>query len=175
MAAVRPEEIRIGWTELVDLPEWGVKRLRAKVDTGARTSALHVDNIRELPHDQVSFDVVLHRAKLDRRVPVKTRIVRRGHVRSSSGHQTNRIFVETAIRLGPVTRTIEVSLVDRGEMLHRMLLGRKALGGPFVIDVDRRMLLSPRKKRTKKGRKKTPAADAGKRRHAPDVGRKSRA
>lgn len=154
MNAVREDEVRIGWTELVDLPEWGIERLRAKVDTGARTSALHVENIRELPHDQVSFDVVLHRAKRDRRVSVRTHIVRRGRVRSSTGHTTTRIFVSTRIRIGPVTRPIEVSLVDREKMIHRMLLGRAALTGPFVIDVDRRMLLSPKRGARKKAKKR---------------------
>jgi len=159
MTTARDDEVRIGWTELVDFPDWGIERLRAKVDTGARTSALHVENIRELPHDHVRFDVVLHRAHRDRRVPVETRIVRRGRVRSSTGHQTHRIFVATRMRLGPVTRTVEVSLVDRGKMLHRMLLGRKALTGPFVIDVDRRMLQSPARKKARKGGK---AGKAGK-------------
>lgn len=156
MTDVKPERVLIGWTEMVDLPEWGIKRLRAKVDTGARTSALHVENIRELPRDHVSFDVVLHRAKRDRRVHVKAPIARRGRVRSSNGQQSNRIFVETRIALGAVTRSIEVSLVDREQMVHRMLLGRGALTGRFLIDVDRRMLLSrvPRKKKKKKAARK---------------------
>jgi len=156
MIDAKPERVLIGWTEMVDLPEWGIKRLRAKVDTGARTSALHVENIRELPRDHVSFDVVLHRAKRDRRVHVKAPIVRRGRVRSSNGHQSNRIFVQTRIALGPVTRSIEVSLVDREQMVHRMLLGREALTGRFLIDVDRRMLQSriPKKKRKKAKTKK---------------------
>ena len=49
MTQARGEPVLIGWTEFVDLPDWGVKRLRAKIDTGARTSALHVENIEELP------------------------------------------------------------------------------------------------------------------------------
>jgi hypothetical protein len=150
MTDVKPERVLIGWTEMVDLPEWGIKRLRAKVDTGARTSALHVENIREIARDQVSFDVVLHRAKRDRRVHVKAPILRRGRVRSSNGHQSNRIFVQTRIALGPVTQSIEVSLVDREHMVHRMLLGREALSGRFLIDVDRRLLQSRSPKRKKK-------------------------
>lgn len=138
----------IGWTELVDLPEWGIRRLRAKVDTGARTSALHVDGIQELPGDRVRFDVVLHREKRDRRVHVSARIVRRGHVRSSSGHRTRRLFVRTRLRLGPIEKEVEMSLVDREKMIHRMLLGRSALSGPFLIDVDRRMVQSPRRKKS---------------------------
>ena len=57
----RTEPHRIGWNEFVDIPEWGIKGLRAKVDTGARSSALHVENIERLSRDRVRFDVVLHR------------------------------------------------------------------------------------------------------------------
>jgi hypothetical protein len=153
---IRPEPFVIGWSELVDLPDWGVRRLRAKVDTGARSSALHVENVEELPRDFVAFDVVLHRKKRDRRIRVRTRIRRRGRVRSSTGHLTRRLFVETTLRIGPVEKTIEVSLVDRERMIHRMLLGRSALSGPLLVDVDRRDALgAPRRrsKRRKIGRK----------------------
>ena len=139
----------IGWTEPIDLPDWGIRALRAKVDTGARSSALHVENIEELPRGYVRFDVVLHREKRDRRIHVKAKISRRGRVRSSTGHQTRRLFVETTLRLGPIERRVEVSLVDREKMIHRMLLGRAALGGPILVNVDRRMMLRPKKKRRK--------------------------
>jgi hypothetical protein len=154
----RQDPVLIGWTEMVDLPQWDIRRLRAKVDTGARTSALHVENIEELPRDFVRFDVVLHRKKRDRRIHVKTRIVRRGRVRSSTGHQTERLFVETTLLMGPIEKRIEISLVDREKMIHRMLLGREALAGPFLIDVDRRMVLTAKRKaRRKKGGRKNAA------------------
>lgn len=145
----RPEPLVIGWTELVELPDWGVRRLRAKVDTGARNSALHVENIEELPRGFVSFEVVLHRRKRDRRIRVRTRILRRGRVRSSSGHLTRRLFVETTLRIGPLEKTIELSLVDRERMIHRMLLGRTALTGPILVDVDKRDALKPVRRRKK--------------------------
>jgi hypothetical protein len=147
MTQIHHEPLVIGWTEFVDLPEWGVKKLRAKVDTGARTSALHVENIEELPRGYVRFDVVLHRLKRDRRIHVRAKVVRKSYVRSSTGHQSQRYFVETTLRLGPIEKTVEISLVDRGKMIHRMLLGRAALTGPLVIDVDRRMTLGPRRKK----------------------------
>lgn len=143
------DSVVIGWTEFVDLPEWGIRNLRAKVDTGARTSALHVENIEELPRGFVRFDVVLHRTLRDRRIHVKARISRTGTVRSSSGHKSRRLFVETSLRLGPVEKRVEISLVDRQKMIHRMLLGRAALTGPFLIDVDRRMSLRPRRRKRK--------------------------
>ena len=156
------EPVLIGWTEYVDLPDWGVSRLRAKVDTGARSSALHVENIQELPRNHVRFDVVLHRLKRDRRVHVVALVKRRSRVRSSSGHRSQRIFVETTLRLGAVEKTIEVSLVDRQKMIHRMLLGRAALSGSFVIDVGRRMVQSPRKRKVKKvKRRRVPGQERG--------------
>jgi len=148
------EPVLIGWTEFVDLPGWNVSRLRAKIDTGARSSALHVEDIEELARDRVRFTVILHREKRDRRVRVTARIRRRSRVRSSNGIVETRYFVRTLLRLGPVEREIELSLVNRGKMNHRMLLGRTALSGPFLIDVDHRMLLTRKKRRKKKKKKK---------------------
>jgi len=143
----RRTPVLIGWTEYVDLPEWGVRRLRAKVDTGARSSALHVENIRELPRGVVSFDVVMHREKRDRHVRVRARITRRSRVRSSNGELSQRLFVETTLRLAGIEKPIEIGLVDRAKMIHRMLLGRAALSGPFLVDVDHRMLHAKRRRR----------------------------
>ena len=158
MTTSREDPVVIGWTEMVDLPDWGVRRLRAKVDTGARTSALHVENIEELSRGFVRFDVVLHRKKRDRRIHVKAKVTRRGRVRSSTGHQTTRLFVETTLRLGPIEKRVEVSLVDREKMIHRMLLGREALSGPIRVDVNRRMVLGSGRKKTKKAKKAKKAA-----------------
>lgn len=155
------ESVLIGWNEYVDIPDWGIRRLRAKVDTGAKSSALHVENIEELPRDRVRFDVVLHRVKRDRRVHVTTRIARRGRVRSSTGHYETRIFVRAPVRIGPVEQDVEVSLVDRERMIFRMLLGRTALAGRFLIDPDRRNLLRPSRRGKRKVRKAA-------RRKAPD-------
>jgi hypothetical protein len=146
--AHKPDPMVIGWAERIGLPDWGIAGLRAKVDTGARTSALHVENIEELPRDRVAFDVVVHRAKRDRRVHVTARVTRRGSVTSSNGERSHRLFVKTTLELGSITREIEVSLVDRAKMIHRMLLGRSALEGPILIDVNHRMAVSkPRGKR----------------------------
>ena len=152
----------IGWNEYVDLPDWGVRNLRAKIDTGARTSALHVEHLRELSPNRVAFDVILDRRKSHRRVHVTARVARRGRVRSSTGHYETRIFVKTRLRLGPVEREIEVNLVDRGSMIYRMLLGREALGAPFLIDASHRALQrKPRRTKKRIVRKK-----AAKPRHA---------
>ena len=134
-------KIVVGWNEYVEFPDWGIRRLGAKVDTGAQTSALHVKDIEEIGRGRIRFDVVVHRTKRDRHFPVTAKIVRRSRVRSSNGEYDLRYFVETLMCLGNVEKTIEISLVDRGKMAHRMLLGRSALRGDFVVDVSRRHLL----------------------------------
>jgi hypothetical protein len=143
-----PTDPVIGWSEYVALPDWGIAALRAKADTGARSSALHVEAIEELPRGRVRFDVVLHR-KRRRRVSVEARILRRARVRSSNGLYSMRIFVRTRVRIGPIERWVELSLVDRGLMIYRMLLGRSALEGLFV-DPHRRHLVGERPPRRRK-------------------------
>lgn len=138
--AEKTERTLIGVAERVNLPEWGVARLRAKIDTGAKTSALHVDSIEELPGEQVRFSVVLHRKKRDERVSVVAPISRRGRVRSSTGRVQERIFVRTRLILGGVEKVIEVSLASRGRMIFRMLLGRSALQDDFLVDPNHRYL-----------------------------------
>jgi hypothetical protein len=136
-----PAPLVIGVTEFVDLPEWRILSLRAKIDTGARSSALHVENIRELGSGRVRFDVRLSRNQIERRVTVEAPIVRRGRVRPSSGELEARIFVSVKLRIGPVEREIELSLVDRGRMIFRMLIGRRALAHAFLVDPSRRYVL----------------------------------
>lgn len=137
------DRLVIGRRERVALPEWGVRSLIAKVDSGARTSALHVDNIEQLPNDRVRFEVVLSRRNPARRVLVEAAdLARTTRVRPSSGVQHERHVVRTTVRIGPITKQIEISLVRRDRMLCRMLLGRTALAGDFLINVDAKYLIS---------------------------------
>lgn len=133
----------LGWNVLVDIPEWHIGRLRAKVDTGARTSALHVDKIVPLGGQRVRFDVVLHRRNADKRVRVETTYHRTSRVRSSNGHYETRYIVMAKVHVGPIVKEIEIGLAARSEMRFRMLLGRGALAGDFLIDVRRRGVSAP--------------------------------
>jgi hypothetical protein len=144
------DPLRIGWSEYIDLPRWKIKGIRAKVDTGARTSALHVDKIEPVGGDRIRFDVVLHRKKTDRRVTVVAKIRRRCAVRSSTGVTELRYVVATILVLGRVRKSIEVTLASRGDMIFRMLLGRNALAHDFVIDVGRRYVATQKPKRRKR-------------------------
>jgi len=133
-SATSAPRIAIGWSELADLPDWHIRGLRVKIDTGARSSALHVENLRLLPRSYVAYQVVLHREDHDRRVNVVAKITRRARVRSSTGEYSMRYFVKTRLRLAGHEREVEVSLVDRGDMTFRMLVGRTALAGCYVVD-----------------------------------------
>lgn len=133
----------IGVAEHVDFPDWGVRQLSARVDTGARTSALHVENVTNLPGGRVRFDVRLRRDDPAARVTVETKVSRRTPVRSSTGQTDARIFVKAHVRLGGREQQIEVGLVDRRHMQYRMLLGRTALERRFLVDVTKRYALGP--------------------------------
>lgn len=136
----------IGWTELVDLPLWEINGLDAKIDTGARTSALHVENLRPVGRNRVAFDVIVGRRAKRRSFPVEAPVERWAAVRSSTGEEMDRPFIRTRVRLGMVEKEIEVSLVSRHSMLFRMLIGRKALEDDFLVDVSLRKTLSKDRK-----------------------------
>jgi len=144
------EPLTIGWTEYVELPEWGVRGMRAKIDTGARTSALDVQNITEHDDGTVEFYVIVGLRPKRRRRHIRTEIVKRAKVRSSTGVYSTRCFVRTPVRIGDVTKEIELTLVERKKMLFRMLIGRKALEGDFLVDVSRRWVTGRPPKKEKK-------------------------
>lgn len=140
----------VGWRERIDLPEWGIRGLRVKIDTGARTSAIHVSHVEELPDGRLRFDVVKRTNPAVRHVTVEADHVRVSAVKPSSGELQERPVVRALMRLGPIEREIEVSLVDREGMLCRMLLGRTALEG-ILVDATRRYVVSERSGKRKAG------------------------
>lgn len=152
--------ITVGWNELIDLPGWGAEGIRAKIDTGARSSSLHVEHLDRIDAELVGFDLPVGRGKRRTLVPVEAEISRVSRVRSSNGHYTTRIFVETRLTLGGFTRRVEINLVDRGDMQFPMLIGRTALAGRYLVDPSHRRLVSPKPKR-KVG--SPPAADGHRR------------
>ena len=139
----------IGWNEFIDLPEWGIKGLRAKADTGAKTSSLDVDHIELLPGGKkVKFNVVLSKRTRARKVSLIAPLSRVAKVKASPIHDEERFFVKTKMKLGKVKKEIELNLINRSNMVYRMLIGRTALKGDFLVDVARTHILShPKKKR----------------------------
>lgn len=143
----RHDPVLIGWKEYVSLPDLGIRQLKAKVDTGARTSSLHVASIRtlaELGDGCADLEVVLapDRRRPDRLVTTVVRQLARIQVTDSGGHRQVRPVIETTLVLGPITKRIRVTLADRATMLFRMILGRKTLEGDFVVDVAQKYLHS---------------------------------
>jgi hypothetical protein len=134
MASKRPY-ITVGWSELVALPDWGVHSLRAKIDTGARSTALHVDDL-DIRNGLAIFRI--HHGQ-----EIRSPVVRIAHVRSSNGQADERIFVKTSLRLGSYQRQVELSLVDRGDMRFPMLVVRTALAGRYLVDPGKRRLTKP--------------------------------
>ncbi|GAA1584907.1 ATP-dependent zinc protease family protein [Leucobacter aridicollis] len=126
-----------GWREWVSLPGIGVPWIKAKIDTGAQTSALHAGNITPFERDNeawVRFTVQpWQQGELDE-VEVELPVHDRRTVRSSSGHTQDRLVV--LMDLGLVGRVVpvEVTLTDREEMVFRMLIGREALKQGYVVD-----------------------------------------
>jgi hypothetical protein len=138
---------RIGWVEHVALPRLEIKRLKAKIDTGARTSALHVTRMRTIdtaggPSRRPILEITVPGGRRGER-PHLVRATVRGFamVRDTSGRTERRPVIETTLKLGPFERRITVTLTDRGDMLFPMLVGRTALGPGVVVDPSRRYLL----------------------------------
>lgn len=138
----------IGWRERVDLPDWGLHGVRAKVDTGARTSAIDVANIEHISDDRVRFEVV-SRLKPRKTDWIEASLVRTSKVRPSSGSTQERAVCITRIRIGSFEYDVELSLVCRKGMLCRMLIGRTALKKRFVVDPSRTNVLSKTRSKNK--------------------------
>lgn len=144
--------ITIGYLETVSLPDWGIDGVVAKADTGARTSAIDVRTVEELPGSRVRFEVVVEKEP-EEHVWVEADIVRRTRIRSSFGRSHDRLMVRCTIRIGEVETEAELGLVCRKRMRCRMLIGRTTLQGRFVVDSGGRFLLGrgPSRRRPPKG------------------------
>lgn len=138
--------VPIGWKEVIDLPEWGIRNLVAKSDTGAQSSAIDVRDIEPLPGGRVRFTVAAHREDRDLRQTIEADVVKETQVRSSNGIAQRRLKVRTTLKVGTVRKKVEFSLVDRHHMICRAILGREALAGHFVVDPENKYLHGPKKK-----------------------------
>jgi hypothetical protein len=134
---IERDSIVIGWREWLILPELGIAAIKAKIDTGARTSSLHVDSLETVEkHGRtwLHFSVSATGRKHAPRIQCSAPAIARRAVTDSGGHETLRWFVRTRIDLGGVSFDAEINLTNRRNMLFPMLLGRSALGHRFTID-----------------------------------------
>lgn len=131
--------VLLGWREWVALPDLGIAAIRAKVDTGARSSALHVDRqwrFTEGGAPWVGFELD-GRGRRAPSIRGRAPVADERWVTDSGGHRTRRVFLRTTLAVGGNACLLEINLTDRGGMLYPMLIGRTALAGGFVVDPAR--------------------------------------
>ena len=127
----------VGWREWVRLPQLGIPWIKAKVDTGARSSSLHgvhLERFRRRGRDWVRFEVHPLQRHARKTVTVEAPVLEDRRVRSSSGHSSLRPVIETEVELLGQCWRIEITIADRDEMGFRMLLGRQGLRKRVVVD-----------------------------------------
>ena len=142
----------IGWREWVQLPDLDIPSIKAKVDSGARSSSIHAPDIETFPRNGrqwVRFSVAPDQKDATASHEVESKILEHRYVKSSNGEVTLRPVIVTRIRLLGKTFHVELTLADRSEMGFRMLLGREAFRGKFLVDASRSYLGGKRKRKKK--------------------------
>lgn len=148
----------IGWKEWCALPDLDIPAIKAKVDTGAKTSSLHAYDINTFKHaGELWVEFKLHPLQRNHQLSIirKAKVIDQRHVTSSSGHKELRYVIKTRLVLADIEIVIELTLANRENMVFKMLLGRDALKGHATIDpslsqVSRRLSTKQAKKFYKK-------------------------
>jgi hypothetical protein len=133
----------IGWREWLDLPDLGITGIKAKIDTGARSSALHAIGIEAFETDRpctVRFQVHPDRSDLHRTILAEAELLEWREVKNSGGQKQLRPAIRTTIAIGGSRWPIELTLTSRDLMGFPMLLGREALRKRFFVDPGRSFL-----------------------------------
>jgi hypothetical protein len=128
----------LGWREWVGLPELAIPAIKAKIDTGARTSALHAFYIEPFAEDEkeyVRFGIHLKRKTRTIEKECIAPIIDRRLVTDSGGHSEERIVIRSLIMIGALHWPVEITLTNRDGLKYRMLLGRSALSGHYQVDI----------------------------------------
>ncbi len=147
----KPVKKTIGWREWVRLPDLYSGRIKAKVDTGARTSALHAFKITPFSKDGASYvRFIIHPLQRLREPEVScvALVIDNRDITDSGGRIEHRYVIRTSLKLGKRRWPIELTLTNRDQMGFRMLIGRQALRGRYVVDTGRSFV--SRKKKMKK-------------------------
>lgn len=145
----------LGWKEEAALPDWGIERLRVKLDTGAKTSAIHVSRMDVVGRHRVDgeqlpvLDLVVPLSRLhpERLAHVQAKVIGYKSVRDTGANAERRPVVRTRLVCGPIDRDIEVTITDRSGMIFRMIVGREALAGQVVIDPEQGYTTVKRRRR----------------------------
>jgi hypothetical protein len=146
---VSDDKLVLGWREWLNFPELGITRIKAKVDTGARTSCLHaffVEPFDKGDEEWVRFGIHPQQGDTDEAVYCEAPLKDQRTVRDSGGHEELRYVIEASVLIGEHKHRIEVTLTDRDSMKFRALLGRTAIRGRYVVDSGRSYVQSKRRK-----------------------------
>ena len=143
------EPLLIGWREWVSLPQLGLTAIKAKIDTGARSSSLHVTALETFERDGAPWlrFAIAPRRRSARTLQCEAPALDRRAVTDSGGRTAERWFIRSAVVLGGVRFDADINLTDRGGMLFPMLLGRTALRGRFRVDPGLSWVCGRRKRR----------------------------
>lgn len=140
----------LGWREWVILPQLGIDKIKAKIDTGARTSALHafaLEPFTENGINRIRFSIHPLQHNTDLVINCVADVIDKRIVTDSGGHEEERFVIATPITIGGQTWTIEITLTERETMLFRMLLGRSALRKRFIVNPARSFVTTRHKKK----------------------------
>lgn len=137
----------LGWREWVSLPALGIGAIKAKIDTGARSSSLHAFDIKAIKLDGehwVEFKVHPQQHQTSEFIHCRAPVKDYRQVTDSGGHRSMRYVIETSICIGDEEFLAEMTLADRSQMLFRMLLGRTAMKNRYIVDPSRSYCASKR-------------------------------
>lgn len=145
----------VGWREWIGLPQLGIKRIKAKIDTGARSCSLHafdVETFEKEGHSRVRFKVHPIQRNDRKVIELVAPVMEFREVRSSNGQSMTRPVIETEMVMLGKRHKIELTLADRNQMGFRMLVGRRALKGRFLVDSNNSYYGGRPKKKKKKSK-----------------------
>lgn len=138
----------VGWREWASLPDLGIKYLKCKIDTGARSSALHafyVEPFEKNGIQRVRFGIHPRQRNVDKVVECVSDIIDERIVTDSGGHKEKRIVIQTTVVMAKHVFPVEMTLTNRDTMRFRMLLGRTAMANRFIVDPGASYLFGKKK------------------------------
>ena len=139
-----PPLITVGWREWVLLPGLGLPHIKAKIDTGARTSCLHafsVEPFEKNGKEWVRFGIHPHQDDVDTEVYSEAKVTDKRMVSDSGGHKEERYVISTELAIAKQRWPVEITLTNRDTMLFRMLLGRTAMENKIIVNPAKSFLL----------------------------------
>ena len=143
------EKLVLGWREWLGFPELGIPQIKAKVDTGARTSCLHAFFVEPFEREGdtwVRFGIHPRQGNTSEEIVCEAKVKDQRTVRDSGGHEEVRYVIETVVTIGKTPHSVEVTLTDRDSMKFRALLGRTAIRGHYLVDSGRSYVQGKRKR-----------------------------